>query len=240
MCYSAHCFKDGYRKKDNTLVGFDLIILDVDSGTPLEIAKMILEDYTYLISTTKSHQKDKNGEIEDRYRIILPMKNRLELDPEQYSKFMKALMDDIPIETDNACSDSSRFYYSAECEHWYNEGELFDGDKYIPNTQEEEEYKKKGSQLAKKNVNGISQYIIRNEHGGRNNSLTKLALLLMDSGYTHEECKAEVLRVNKQFQSPLAESEIQRTIFKTVMRKEEIEVEEENYEEDDEFSRVDY
>ncbi len=239
LCYSAHCFTDGYRKKDNTIVGFDLIILDIDSGTPLDIAKLVLEDYTYLIATTKSHQKDKNGVVEDRYRVILPMKNRLELDTDQYNRFMKSLMDDLPIETDSACSDSSRFYYSAKCEHWYNEGELFDGDKYIPNTQEAEEYSKRGSTLAKRNINGISQYIIRNESSGRNNSLVKLGLLLMDNGYTHDECKAEILRVNKQFQSPLAESELTRTVFKTIERKEEVEVED-DYEEEDEFSRVDY
>lgn len=239
ICYSAHCFKDGYRNKENTIQGFDLLMLDVDDGTPLEIAKVILEDYTYLIATTKSHQKEKNGVVCDRYRILIPMKNRLELDTEQYSKFMANIMEDLPIELDRACKDSSRFFYGAETEYCYNEGELFDADKYIPNTQEEEQYKKKGVALAKKNISGISQYIIRNENNGRNNSLTKLGLLLMDNGYSHEETKEEILRVNKQFSSPLAESEIKRTIFKTIERKEEIEVED-SVEDDDEFAAVDY
>ena len=245
VCYSAHRFTDGYRKKDNTIQGFDMLMLDVDDGTPLDIAKILLENYTYLIVTTKSHQKDKNGHICDRYRIILPMANRLELDTEQYSKLMANIMEDLPIEFDRACKDSSRFYYSAMGEYTYNDGELFDADKYIPNTQEEEQYKKKGVALAKKNISGISQYIIRNENNGRNSSLTKLALLLAEQGYSEEDLKAEIKRVNKQFQSPLADSELERTIFRssTVRRKIEDNIESEEdenyYEEEDEFASVD-
>jgi len=242
VCYSAHCFENGYRKKDNTIQGFDLLMLDIDEGTPLEIAKVLLEEYTYLIATTKSHQKEKNGVVCDRYRIILPMANRLELDPEQYSKFMNNIMEDLPLELDRACKDSARFFYGAEGEYFYNDGELFDADRYIPNTQEEEQYKKKGVALAKKNISGISQYIIRNESNGRNHSLAKLALLLAEQGFSKEELMSEIKRVNKQFNNPLAESELERTIFRssTVMNK--IRETEEEYieeEEDDEFASVD-
>ena len=245
ICYSAHGFENGHRTKDNALEGFELVILDIDDSTSLEMAKLLFEDYTYLIATTRSHQKEKNGVVCDRFRIILPMKDRLELNKDQYSKFYEAMMDDLPIEVDGACKDISRMFFSSEGEYFYNEGVMFDASKYIPNTQESEIYNKEGVKLAKKNINGIGQYIIRNEGGGRNNQLTKYALLLMDTGYSHDECKEEVLRLNKQFQSPLAESEIKRTIFKTIERKEEIEVEEDEeeygyeYEEDDIFSKVD-
>jgi hypothetical protein len=240
LCYSAHCFKDGYRKKDNAISGTNLLILDIDDGATIEMAKLLFEEYTYLIATTKSHLKDKNGVVAERFRIVLPMQNTYDLDSEQYSKFMANIMEDLPIEVDRACKDSARFYYGSEGEYWYNEGILFDADKYIPNTQEEEQYRKKGTQLAKKNLNGISQYIIRNEHNGRNNALIKLGLLLVDKGYSHEETKDEIKRVNKQFSSPLAESEIERTIFKTVERRPEVESEYEDYEqEEDEFARPD-
>lgn len=236
LCYSAHTFKEGYRLKDNAIEGFDLIMLDVDGGTPLDIAKLLLDNYTYLISTTRSHNKEKNGIVCDRYRIILPMKNRLELDKDQYTKFMTSLMEDMPIELDTCTVDISRMFFGSEGEYWYNEGILFDADKYIPNTQEEEQYKKQGSALAKKNIGGISQYIIRNESNGRNNQLIKLAMLLTEKGYSHEEAKEEILRVNKQFNNPLSEAELQRTIFKSLARREVVEVEE--YEEDDEFAIV--
>ena len=244
LCYSAHCYKEGHRTKDNAIEGFELLILDIDADVTLDMAKLLFEDYTYLIATTRSHQVEKNGEVCDRFRVILPMRDRLELDKDQYSKFYKAMIEDLPITVDTSVNDISRMMFSASGSHWYNEGKLFDASKYIPNTQESEVYTKEGNRLAGKNINGIGQYILRNEGNGRNNSLIKFSLLLMDSGYTHDECKAEVLRLNKQFQNPLAESEVKRTIFKTIERREEKVVEEDeyeddyNYDEDDVFSQV--
>jgi len=241
-CYSAHCFTDGYRNKANTIEGFTLVILDFDGGVSIDMAKLLFKDYTYLLATTKSHQIEKHGVVDDRFRLILPMSNKLELESEQYSKFYQALLDDLPVEADGAVKDTSRFFFSASGEHWYNEGELFDATKYIPNTQEAEIYTKQGNALAKKNINGIGQYILRNETSGRNNQLIKYSLLLMDKGYTHDETKDEILKLNKQFSSPLAESEIKRTIFKTIERKEERIVEDDDdyeVEEDDAFATVD-
>ena len=226
-CYSAHSFKGGYRSNDNAIEGFSLVILDIDGGTPLETAKILFEDYTYLIATTKSHQKEKNGVVEDRFRVILPMEYSLELDSESFSKFMKNVFEDLPIEVDEL-ADRARFFYGSSGEYWYNEGLLFNGDKYIPNTSEEEQYVKQGKTLAKKNLSGISSYIVRNQYSGRNKALTKLALLLMDSGYTHDECKAEVKKVNNNFDNPLSVNELEKTIFKTVSKREEKVVEDED------------
>lgn len=239
ICYSAHGYKDGHRTKDNANEGFELVILDVDANVSLDMAKLLFEDYTYLICTTRSHQVEKNGKTCDRFRIILPMKDRLELNKDEYSMFYKAMIEDLPIEVDCAVSDISRMFFSASGEYWYNEGMLFNATKYIPNTQESEVYQKEGTRLAKKNINGIGQYIIRNEGNGRNNQLAKYALLLMDTGYSHDECKEEVLKLNRQFQSPLAEQEIRRTLFKTIERKEEIEIDDTDDYEEDEFSKVD-
>lgn len=237
ISYAAHSFKEGHRSNDNVISGFQLIILDIDGGVDLETAKILFGDYTYLIATTRSHQKEKNGKTEDRFRIILPMEYSLDLETETYSKMMKNLFDDLPIDVDRL-HDAGRMFFGAEGEYWYNEGELINCDKYIDYTQEKEMYDKEGAKLSKKNINGISQYIIRNQHNGRNNALAKLSLLLMDSGYTHDEAKAEISRVNNQFDNPLPLSELEKTVFKTIQRRQEVEVEEEEYEQDA-FSSVD-
>jgi hypothetical protein len=135
-------------------------------------------------------------------------------------------------------SDISRFFFSAKGEYWYNDGEMFDATKYIPNTQEAEIYQKEGNKLAKKNIDGLGQYILRNQHKGRNNSLVQYGLVLMDKGYTHKECSDAILKLNKQFASPLAQTEIEKTVFKTIHKKEELDIEDE-YVEDDIFSTVD-
>lgn len=240
VCYSAHSFKGGHRKNENAIPGFQLVILDIDEGVSLETAKILFNEYTYLIATTKSHQKEKNGKIEDRFRIILPMKFALELDSESYSKMMKNLFDDLPIEVDRL-SDIARFFYgSKDCDYWYNDGQLIDCDKYVDYTQEKENYDRDSKNLSKKNLSGISQYVIKNQYNGRNSALIKLALLLMDMGYSHNECKAELKKVNQQFDKPLSDTELAKTIFKTIEKKEEKVVEEDSYEEEDDiFSRVD-
>ena len=58
ICYSAHSFKDGKRSNDTALTGFQLIILDIDGGVDLETAKILFSEYTYLIATTRNHQKE--------------------------------------------------------------------------------------------------------------------------------------------------------------------------------------
>ena len=242
ICYSAHSFKDGKRSNDTALTGFQLIILDIDGGVDLETAKILFSEYTYLIATTRNHQKEKKGKIEDRFRIVLPMEYTLDLDAETYTQMMKNLFEDLPIEVDKLSDIGRMFFSSAESKYWYNDGVLFNADKYIPHTQEEDLYKKEGVKLSKKNINGISQWCIRNQSGGRNNTLIKLAFLLVDKGFTHEEAKEEIKRVNQQFDSPLSQSELERTIFKSLVRKEEkaIEDDEDDYcDDDDVFNRID-
>ena len=242
LCYSAHSFKGNKRSNETALTGFQLIILDIDGGVDLETAKILFDEYTYLIATTRNHQIEKKGIIADRFRIILPMEYALDLEADTYTQMMKNMFDDLPIEVDRLADIGRMYFSSKDCEHWYNEGRLFNADKYIPYTQEEETYKKESTRLSKKNINGISQWVIRNQGIGRNQSLIKLALLLVDKGFSHSEAKEEIMRVNEQFDTPLSKSELERTIFKTISKKEEKEIEEEDeddYYEEDEFYKVD-
>lgn len=242
LCYSAHSFKGNKRSNETALTGFQLIILDIDGGVDLETAKILFDEYTYLIATTRNHQIEKKGIIADRFRIVLPMEYALDLEADTYTQMMKNMFDDLPIEVDRLADIGRMYFSSKDCEHWYNEGRLFNADKYIPYTQEEETYKKESTRLSKKNINGISQWVIRNQGIGRNQSLIKLALLLVDKGFSHSEAKEEISRVNEQFDTPLSKSELERTIFKTISKKEEKEIEEDDeddYYEEDEFYKVD-
>ena len=78
--YSPVTWVDGYRKGENYKSGEDCIVFDIDDGMSLHQAKQIFSDYMGLIVTTKSHQKDKNGIVCDRFRVILPYKNKMNLD----------------------------------------------------------------------------------------------------------------------------------------------------------------
>lgn len=80
--FSPAIFKNGKRN----LASFETaycIGLDIDNddnkvvhGRPvpqmtLEEAKEAFKDYTHLILTSRSHQKEKNGQVKDRFRVIL-------------------------------------------------------------------------------------------------------------------------------------------------------------------------
>lgn len=53
----------------------DLLILDIDDGMSIDEVMKMLEHHTYLMYTTKSHQKEKQGTVCDRFRLIIPAEN---------------------------------------------------------------------------------------------------------------------------------------------------------------------
>src|SRR3954469_7209482 len=68
--YSLGTFKDGIRRKDN-FIHAEAIGLDFDGGYPLSQAIEDFKSFQHIIAPTRSHQIDKNGKVEDRFRVIL-------------------------------------------------------------------------------------------------------------------------------------------------------------------------
>ena len=95
--YSAGTFKNNYRNADNYLNYSDMSILDIDDGKTIEEARYIFEPFDYIIATTKSHQKEKNGVVCDRFRVLLPTETPINLDKNQYSKMMGEIYKDYPF-----------------------------------------------------------------------------------------------------------------------------------------------
>lgn len=120
--YSSGVFKNGYRNKDNYLEYSDLVIFDIDDGCTIDEAKKIFEPFDYILATTKSHQKEKNGVVCDRFRIILKTETPITLNKEDYSKLMEEVFKDFPF-VDTVCKDASRFYFpSADSEIYIHAG----------------------------------------------------------------------------------------------------------------------
>jgi hypothetical protein len=117
--FSPGIFKDGKRN----LVNFQTahcIGLDVDNdekpyqGKPtpkmtLEEAKEAFKEYTHLILPSRSHQKEKDGVVEDRFRIILFFTEPISDKPTFYATW-KWCKEKWPA-IDHQCKDPSRFYY---------------------------------------------------------------------------------------------------------------------------------
>ena len=141
--YSATIFKDGYRNGKNAIPGQELVILDFDSKLTLQDAKALFSDYLALIATTRHHQKVKitqSGTVHppcDRFRVVLPTTEPIQLQQADYSQMMEEVMRDYP-EADTNCKNIDRMYYgNPEAEIYWTGGiKLFDWKHYHKRAEE--------------------------------------------------------------------------------------------------------
>lgn len=213
--YCSHSFKNGHRRSENAIQGFNLLILDVDSGLPIDVCKSLLRDYKFMIATTKRHTIKHN-----RYRIIMPMNYELKLNAEEHKKFMKNVFDWLPFESDEQTADIARKWQSHKGEVYYNDGVLFDCLPFIPNTSKEVKQKELTEKYS--GIEGLQKWFLINslQEDGRNNMLLRYSMCLLDKGMTSENIRHSVYDMNSKIDEPLKESEIENTIMKSIIRKE--------------------
>lgn len=241
--YSAGTFKNGYRKADNYQNYSDLIILDIDDGLTLNEAKDVFMQYDYIIATTKSHQKEKNGIICDRFRVILPTETPIILDKNDYSKMMEEVHKEFPF-VDKVCKDASRFYFpsidsqvfthSGFCsffwEEYYEKAKAryeLDEDKKerLKNLRQTFSEKKDFEEIEKidyirkiaktEKLLKLLKYDEKFISGQRNKTLFTYGKYFQDLGMTDDEIKDNLLWINNQGDS-IPEDEIYKTLFKSL------------------------
>ena len=199
--YSAGTFRNEYISDENYLQEQNLFIIDIDNDLKLEDAKALFSSMTYLIATTKSHQKPKktkvNGEtidlVCDRFRIILPTLSTFHLTAKVYSEMYMNVINSLGIaEADSKCRNASRWYYgNPEGEHWYNKGDLLDIRTYIPDSSEHQDastslnnydnQRDKSNAPASIRVDAAIRWFLSNTAtGNRNDNLFKLGMLLKE------------------------------------------------------------
>ena len=135
-CYSACTYHNGHRHKDNIESLGNVLIYDFDDGKiPLLSMKQFMErnKITSAIFTTKSHQKEKNGEeAVDRYRLFVPFSSVFTLPLEKYSNFYMYIAELLNIKDgiDTACKNPSRSFYPNpnQAEIYIEQGRIFNTD----------------------------------------------------------------------------------------------------------------
>ena len=115
--YAAHNFIDEHRKTENTIPGFDLLICDCDGDISISAVNLLLEKYTFLLSTTKRSTEEVN-----RFRLIFPMSHRLKLSTTDYAKYMTNVYKWLPFPVDTATKDAARKWESYPGQYLYNQG----------------------------------------------------------------------------------------------------------------------
>lgn len=188
--WSPAAFKSEKRNTENFL-STELIVLDVDEGATLEQAREIFKPYKHIIATTRNHQKEKNGVICDRYRVILFLAAPI-TDIRQFAATWNNVAEKFPF-IDKQAKDPARLFYSSKELVSINDGELIQP--------------VEGLQL--KMPQGYSRVTIKGRLGRAtleflaegapkgqwNLALYKAARDLHQNGYSYEEAEEKLLRV---------------------------------------------
>lgn len=222
--YSAGSFKNEYINDANYLQEQNLFIIDIDNDLTLEDAKNLFSGMTYLIATTRTHQKEKKGVICDRFRIILPTMSTFHLSPKIYSEMYMNVINSLGIgEADTQCRNASRWYYgNPDGEYWYNEGELLDIRTFIPDSSEHLEASHSVNKYdtstysapASVRVDAAIRWFLSNTSvGNRNKNIFLLGALLKDSTKISEpDWQGWLMKANSCLSHPLSDSDMRTTI----------------------------
>ena len=212
--WTNHYSSNGHRSEKDMVEGFNCIVLDVDGGISLQAVQNLLSDYEYIIHTTKRHQMiNENGQVVDRFRIIMPTNYVLKLDSDEYKQFMKNVAQWCPFDLDEQTFQRSRKWACTFNTTIYkNSGQLFDVLPFIPRTSREAEYNK--SQMSLQNLTAIERWFaFRMEDGARNNTFAKYGFMLLDNGFTPTEILNKLFELNNKIANPLEPSELETTVF---------------------------
>jgi hypothetical protein len=209
----AHHLRNGYRNEDNAKPGVNLAVIDVDDDISIETAQMLLDDYKWIMHTTKRHTNDKH-----RFRLILPLSHTLQLDAKDYKDFMTNIYDWLPFNCDRQTNQRSRKWLTCKGKHWYNDGQVLDALQFIPKTKKADE--RKQIIASQTSLNNLERWFINNtEDGNRNNQLIRYAFCLVDMGQDIDSIRNNVLALNNKLEAPLPEAEVLSTVLVSASRK---------------------
>ena len=121
--YSPFIYKDSRRKGEN-FQATECIIADIDEDMSIGEAALLFKRYKHLIMPTRSHQKEKNGKVCDRFRVILFLDGTITNEKDYKATWYK-LQAMCPA-LDRQCKDLGRYYFASTSVYSRNdEGELF-------------------------------------------------------------------------------------------------------------------
>lgn len=215
-----HTFREDHRLEDNVIPGFNMVVLDIDSGTSLNQVHSLLENYTFMTYTTKRHTPDHH-----RFRLIIPIPYVLELEQEDYEQFIKNFMEWLPIQTDTSANQRSRKWETFDGGSYrYNrekpeEQRLVDVLPFVPRTSKNEQHSQQMTELA--SLDNLERWFLQNTaDGNRSNQMIRYALALVDDGMLYPEIETRVFALNAKLgKDKMTEKELRSTVLQTVAKK---------------------
>jgi hypothetical protein len=113
-------FRGDYRKEEN-FIRATHIGIDIDGDYALEEAMGNFCDVPHVIGTTRNHNRDKNGVVAERFRIVFKLERPATL--EEFRSTCSWWVDKLGV-ADPACVDGARLFYPcSEIVSWSDEGD---------------------------------------------------------------------------------------------------------------------
>lgn len=215
MHWCNHSFDKGHRAEENVIPGFNMIVIDCDGDIPLSTAHDLMKEYKFMTYTTKRHTDEEN-----RFRMIIPINYRLNLDKDDYKEFMNSFMNWLPFKIDESANQRARKWETFDGGTYeYNlEGEILDALKFVPKTSKNEQHRQGMAKL--ESLDALERWFAqRIASGNRNNQLIKYALALVDTGLDYNTVEQMVLDFNAKLSNGLSEDEIRSTILQSVVKR---------------------
>ena len=210
--WTNHHVLNNYRNEENIMMGFNMVVIDVDNGTQLSTAQLLLKDYKAMYYKTKQHTDAAN-----RFRIILPLSHTLKLDAKDFKEFMENIYEWLPFSVDDSTGQRSRKWRTCDKGYEYSDGQLLDALLFIPKTSKNEERKSRIND--QQSLDNLERWFVNNTGtGNRSNQLIKYALLLVDDGMPLDMVSNKVLTLNSKLQDKMDEIEIHSTILLTAAK----------------------
>lgn len=203
---------EGHRTEENCIPGFNLLVLDIDEkGVTLDMARELLQDYTYAIYTTKRHTAASH-----RFRIVIPTNYYIKLNSDEYKEFMDNVYAWLPFPVDDSTGQRSRKWLTnANGSFEANQGALLDVLPFIPRTTKNEEFK--ANVMRMDSLDNLERWFAqRMVSGSRNNHMIRFAMILVDAGMGYQEVQEKVINFNNKLSNKLPVDELNNTVFVTV------------------------
>jgi hypothetical protein len=212
MQWVNHHLKDGHRRDENAIPGFNMVVIDVDGGINLDTAKLLLKDYKAMYYTTRSNDPAKN----DRFRIVFPTNYVLKLDDDDFKEFSRNIFEWLPFEVDEVVGQRNRMWFTNNGHYEYTDGDQLDVLPFIPKTKKNDERRSFVNDHA--SLDNLERWVLSKTDGNRNNMLLRYGMILVDSNYDMQTIKSRIFDLNEKLPEPLDQAEIVQTILVSVTR----------------------
>jgi hypothetical protein len=213
MHWSNHHYADNHRHMDNVMPGFNMLVMDIDGTCSLDVAHELLEDYTFMTYTSKSHTEESH-----RFRLIFPIPYILKLSREDHATFMSNFRDWLPFDTDDASEQPEKKWNTHIGDYHYNDGELMDVLRFIPKTTKNQSYQEQREVIG--DMDALERFFAqRMVPGQRNKEMFKFASMLADNGMDLIGVESAVMSFNAKMKNPMDRSRIRNTILVSIGKK---------------------